>query len=79
MDGLERLVLADKSLFWPNGLTLDYATDRVFWADAKHRVIESADLDGGNRRVVVSSGKSTCLTYKGRLVWLKGLYPQTII
>ncbi|OWF40727.1 low-density lipoprotein receptor-related protein 4-like isoform X2 [Mizuhopecten yessoensis] len=56
MDGSERMVLANTSLFWPNGLTLDYATDKLYWADAKHHVIECSDLFGKNRRTVISRG-----------------------
>ena len=56
MDGSGRRVVANTSLFWPNGLTLDYATERVYWVDAKHRVIESATLEGADRRLVLDSG-----------------------
>ena len=56
MDATCRHVIANTSLFWPNGLTLDYATDRVYWVDAKHRVIESASLDGSDRRLVLDAG-----------------------
>lgn len=47
----------DASLFWPNGLTIDYASDRIFWADAKHHQLESADLDGSNRKKVIETGQ----------------------
>ena len=57
MDGKDRITIADKSLFWPNGLTIDYAGTRLYWADAKHHVIESADLFGNNRKIVLSNGK----------------------
>ncbi|KAL3843281.1 hypothetical protein ACJMK2_021223 [Sinanodonta woodiana] len=56
MDGTERSTIANTSLFWPNGLTLDYAADKLYWADAKHHVIECAGLDGKNRRTVISQG-----------------------
>ncbi len=56
MDGQERQTLADTSLFWPNGLALDYATDKLYWADAKHHVIECANLDGSERRTVLDKG-----------------------
>ncbi|KAK8762674.1 hypothetical protein V5799_026062 [Amblyomma americanum] len=55
-DGSGRRAIADTSLFWPNGLTIDYASDRIFWADAKHHQIESADLDGANRKKVIEAG-----------------------
>ncbi|XP_062576146.1 low-density lipoprotein receptor-related protein 4-like isoform X3 [Saccostrea cucullata] len=56
MDGSGRAVIANTSLFWPNGLTLDYTTDKLYWADAKHHVIECSNLDGSSRRTVINSG-----------------------
>lgn len=57
MDGSNRRIIADTHLFWPNGLTIDYAGRRMYWVDAKHHVIEKADLDGRNRKAVISQGK----------------------
>ena len=57
MDGSMRRVIADRQLFWPNGLTIDYAADKIYWADAKHHVIERADLDGSNRKTVINQGE----------------------
>ncbi|KAK7925154.1 hypothetical protein WMY93_007464 [Mugilogobius chulae] len=56
MDGSNRRVIADTHLFWPNGLTIDYAGRRIYWVDAKHHVIERSDLDGRNRKAVISQG-----------------------
>uniref|UniRef100_A0A8C0BV83 LDL receptor related protein 4 n=1 Tax=Buteo japonicus TaxID=224669 RepID=A0A8C0BV83_9AVES len=56
MDGSNRRIIADTHLFWPNGLTIDYAGHRMYWVDAKHHVIERADLDGRNRKAVISQG-----------------------
>lgn len=57
MDGSNRRIIADTHLFWPNGLTIDYASRRMYWVDAKHHVIEKADLDGRNRKAVISHGR----------------------
>lgn len=57
MDGSNRRIIADTHLFWPNGLTIDYAGHRMYWVDAKHHVIERADLDGRNRKAVISQGE----------------------
>lgn len=59
MDGGLRMVLANSSLFWPNGLTVDYAAERLYWADAKYHVIECANLDGSHRRTVISEGMTS--------------------
>lgn len=56
MDGSGRLALITDSIFWPNGLTIDYTSDRIFWTDAKHHVIESAHLDGTDRKKIISKG-----------------------
>ncbi|XP_057339839.1 low-density lipoprotein receptor-related protein 4-like isoform X2 [Microplitis mediator] len=56
MDGTSRLALITDSITWPNGLTIDYPTDRIFWTDAKHRVIMSAKLDGTDRKKILSKG-----------------------
>ncbi len=65
MDGSNRKIIADTHLFWPNGLTIDYASHRMYWVDAKHHVIERADLDGKNRKAVISQGK------KAAFIWSK--------
>ncbi|KAL3266298.1 hypothetical protein HHI36_010478 [Cryptolaemus montrouzieri] len=56
MDGRNRKRIITESIFWPNGLALDYTTDRIYWADAKHNIIESSLIDGSDRRKVVSKG-----------------------
>ena len=58
MDGKERMTIVDTSLFWPNGLAIDYAASRLYWVDAKHHVIESAKLDGSHRKTVINRGKT---------------------
>ena len=59
MDGQDRRIIADRSLFWPNGLAVDYAASKIYWVDAKHHVIECANLDGTNRKTVLSRGQLT--------------------
>lgn len=51
MDGSSRSVIVDTKITWPNGLTLDYVTERIYWADAREDCIEFASLDGSNRHV----------------------------
>lgn len=52
MDGSDRMVLINDSIEWPNGLTVDYTADRIYWTDAGFHVIESAHLDGKDRKVI---------------------------
>uniref|UniRef100_A0A8C7Z4T7 Low density lipoprotein receptor-related protein 4 n=1 Tax=Oryzias sinensis TaxID=183150 RepID=A0A8C7Z4T7_9TELE len=70
MDGSNRRVIADTHLFWPNGLTIDYASRRIYWVDAKHHVIERADLDGRNRKAVISLPHPFAITvFEDSLYW----------
>lgn len=61
MDGTNRSVIVEDKITWPNGLTLDFINDRIYWADAREDYIEFASLDGTNRhtgnRLI---GKHTC-------------------
>uniref|UniRef100_A0A3B1KBK7 Low density lipoprotein receptor-related protein 4 n=1 Tax=Astyanax mexicanus TaxID=7994 RepID=A0A3B1KBK7_ASTMX len=70
MDGSGRRIIADTNLFWPNGLTIDYAGHRMYWVDAKHHVIERADLDGKNRKAVISLPHPFAITvFEDSLYW----------
>ncbi|RWS31707.1 low-density lipoprotein receptor-related protein 4-like protein [Leptotrombidium deliense] len=53
IDGTGRYAIVNTSLFWPNGLTIDYPSYRIYWVDAKHHVIESSNLDGTDRKSVI--------------------------
>ena len=55
MDGNQRQIVADTRLQWPNDVTLDLVKRRIYWVDAKLKLIESADMDGANRRIIISS------------------------
>ncbi len=51
MDGTNRSVIIQDKITWPNGLTLDFINDRIYWADAREDYIEFASLDGSNRHI----------------------------
>ncbi|RWS07607.1 low-density lipoprotein receptor-related protein 4-like protein [Dinothrombium tinctorium] len=53
IDGTGRIAIVNSSLFWPNGLTIDYPSNRIYWVDAKHHVIESSNFDGTDRKSVI--------------------------
>lgn len=40
MDGKEKTVIISTKLEWPNGLTIDYTNDKLYWADAHLNYIE---------------------------------------
>lgn len=56
MDGsnLTRIVTYENKLVWPNAMTIDYFSDKIFWADAHLDYIEYSDFDGKNRHQVLS-------------------------
>lgn len=49
MDGTNRSVIVEDKITWPNGLTLDFVNDRIYWADAREDYIAFSSLDGSNR------------------------------
>lgn len=52
MDGSPetRSIIVSGQLGWPNGLTIDYTLQRIYWADARLKKIESSKYDGTDRR-----------------------------
>lgn len=73
MDGSARQTIVTGNLAWPNGLTIDQANNRLFWADAKLDKIESSDLTGGNRQLILSSSTDIhpygLALHQGMLYW----------
>ena len=55
MDGSLRFHdLVTEKLVWPNALALDYASERLYWADASTHMVEFLDLRSGKREHVFS-------------------------
>uniref|UniRef100_A0A3Q3XIF9 EGF-like domain-containing protein n=1 Tax=Mola mola TaxID=94237 RepID=A0A3Q3XIF9_MOLML len=53
MDGTNRSTIVEDKITWPNGLTLDFVNDRIYWADAREDYIAFASLDGTNRHTIL--------------------------
>lgn len=68
MDGSGRSIIVDTKITWPNGLTVDYVTERIYWADAREDYIEFASLDGSNRHV----GPYAREAARGQRAWGEG-------
>ena len=49
MDGASPIILHSDNLVWPNGLTIDYVEQRIYWADAFLDRIEYSNVDGSSR------------------------------
>lgn len=70
-----------KNLKWPNGITIDFSNSRLYWVDgySLYNHIESCDLNGRKRKVVVSpvphgfsiTYVSTYISIKVLVLWLK--------
>ncbi|XP_069557874.1 pro-epidermal growth factor [Brachyistius frenatus] len=55
LEGRDRAVIASTDLVSPTGLTVDFTEDRLFWCDQRRGRIESAALDGSDRRVLLEN------------------------
>jgi DNA-binding beta-propeller fold protein YncE len=53
MDGSDRRVVANHSIEWPNGLTFDKTTNRIYWSDAQLNRIEFVDMTTSERSILV--------------------------
>ena len=53
LDGSQRQPII-RGLKRPNGLSIDFARDRLYWTDAAAKTIEHCDLDGRDRQVPLS-------------------------
>lgn len=54
LDGTQRVTIVSTELSWPNGLAIDLVDNRVYWGDARMDRIEVADINGNNRKILVS-------------------------
>ena len=52
MDGTARSVIINSTLGWPNGLTLDYVSQTLYWVDAQLDKIEKSNVDGSMRMLL---------------------------
>ena len=57
MDGSYAEIWVSRFLQWPNGVTADVASNKVFWCDAFHDRIASVDIDDPTK--IVSSSVQT--------------------
>lgn len=51
MDGYSRQIFVTSKMLWPNGLTLDYHANVLYWCDAYYDHIERIFLNGTERKV----------------------------
>lgn len=53
LDGNNRMTLVNSSIVWPNALVVDIENGKLFWADTKLDKIETMNMDGSGRRIVL--------------------------
>lgn len=51
MDGSLRILLVSDRITWPNSISIDHTTNRLYWVDVKTNIIEYITLDGRSRKV----------------------------
>ena len=54
MDGEERRTVHQTDLSQPNGITIDYAMQKIYWSDSDLDRIEYSSYDGSERTVLES-------------------------
>ncbi|XP_041123031.1 low-density lipoprotein receptor-related protein 2 [Polyodon spathula] len=54
MDGTNKSAIITTKLEWPNALTIDYTSNKIFFADAHLNYLEYADMDGHNRHIAIT-------------------------
>uniref|UniRef100_A0AAQ5Z5D7 Low-density lipoprotein receptor-related protein 2 n=1 Tax=Amphiprion ocellaris TaxID=80972 RepID=A0AAQ5Z5D7_AMPOC len=54
MDGKNVTAIITTKLEWPNALTIDYTTNKIFFADAHLNFLDFADMDGQNRHRAIA-------------------------
>ena len=81
MDGSNVIEFVTQGLYWPNGVATDTPNGRLYWTEAKHKLIESIKFDGSDRRVRnnypigkndMSNGKNTPLQCRYKVFWSRG-------
>lgn len=54
MDGDNNVNIVSKAVEWPTGLTIDYPTQRLYWADHRKGTIETVLYDGKSRHIITT-------------------------
>ncbi|KAL8164622.1 UNVERIFIED_CONTAM: hypothetical protein K2H54_054343 [Gekko kuhli] len=53
LNGVDSFALVQEGVQWPNGITLDLASQRLYWVDSKLHSLSSIDVNGKNRRTIL--------------------------
>ena len=71
MEGSSRTALHTTNLQTPYALTIDYATQTLYWADYALNKLESSNTDGSNRRLLTTNIRDpyAITFFDGKLYW----------
>jgi len=80
LDGSNHTIIIDtdnkgrRRLGWPNGLTIDFAAERVYFVDAQKDFIASCNLDGEDFKKIIQGRTEAAhpfavAVYKGLVLW----------
>ena len=71
MEGSSRMALHTTNLQTPYALTIDYATQTLYWADYTLNKLESSNIDGSNRRLLTTNIRDpyAMTFFAGKLYW----------
>ncbi|XP_064182725.1 low-density lipoprotein receptor-related protein 1B-like isoform X2 [Anguilla rostrata] len=61
LDGSEQVVLVNSGIAWPNGISIDYEENKLYWCDARTDKIERINLENGENREIVLSASNVDL------------------
>ncbi|KAM5310636.1 low-density lipoprotein receptor isoform 2-T4 [Glossophaga mutica] len=53
LNGVDIHSLVTENIQWPNGITLDLSSGRLYWVDSKLHTISSINVNGGNRKTIL--------------------------
>jgi len=53
LDHFQEKLIGAPVVQWPNGISVDFFSDRIYWVDARMDYIASADLDGKNMKKIL--------------------------